>query len=120
MRVENQLQHLRLPGARKAGRRSPNRGEMTGTRGRSAVMGGGFEKCLTRDLLRSNESSWRGREGCGGRYESREKRVEGGPFMMDVEGCMSACKARHAYAEGGLFEPILARTRVSHAAALAA
>lgn len=32
MRAENQLQQLQSPGARKAGRRSPNRGEITGTR----------------------------------------------------------------------------------------
>lgn len=48
--------------ARKAGRRSPNRGEMTGTRGRQCGDGRRRirKKCLTKGSLRPNESHRRG------------------------------------------------------------
>jgi hypothetical protein len=52
-----------------------------------------FEKCLTRDLLKPNESSWFKRGGRGWRDESRKKRLrrgigndsQGRPFMVVVE-----------------------------------
>ena len=58
-----------IVGARKARRRCLNRGEMTGTRGGSGIMGSnGLEKCFTMDSLKPNGSSW---------HRPRGLRVEG-------------------------------------------